>query len=152
MDSSSSAQTIIGTGLPSNNSRNDSSLCFNAVMSTRNPMPPCSVTWSALSATESLSFGLARWGRAAPRTLATRFGFFCLTGRTFGIWRPTRILDRAMLSAKYLKKRYLDPALSLSPHREVNLSLTRHPRLHDRSKPAENGGVRRLIGTLPTDV
>ena len=40
MRSPSSAQTIIGTGLPSNSSRNEASRCFSSVMSTRRPMMP----------------------------------------------------------------------------------------------------------------
>jgi hypothetical protein len=38
MRSSSSAQTIMGTGLLSNSSRNEASRCFSSVMSTRRPM------------------------------------------------------------------------------------------------------------------
>ena len=38
MRSSSSAQTIIGTGLLSNSSRNEASRCFSSVMSTRRPI------------------------------------------------------------------------------------------------------------------
>ena len=55
MRSSSSAQTIIGTGLLSNSRRNEASRCFSSVMSTRRPMtPPSSVSRSSIRMTAAV--------------------------------------------------------------------------------------------------
>src|SRR5258707_14352322 len=91
MRSLPSAQTIIGTGLLSNSSRNEASRCFNSVISTR---------WLP----ESLAPGFA--GRPNARTIAVCLDFLFFLGLVFDILTPCPCSPRALFSDKCLKEWY----------------------------------------------